>query len=146
MLTATTSRRRRWIWPTAVATALILALGGFLAYRALAPNTITVAGTVSVDPDPGHVPCTTTPVGIEDIRAGAQVVISDAAGNTIAIGQLQQGLVVGPDAGGGYTCSFGFSVQAPGGLDFYGVEISHRGRLQYPRAELNRPIALTLGR
>ncbi len=79
--------------------------------------------------------------GYSDIHEGAQVVISDATGKTIAIGQLKSGIAVV-----GVKCSFYFTVEAvPGDEDFYGIEVSHRGRVQYSRAQLDELVILSLG-
>lgn len=77
--------------------------------------------------------------GFIDIREGAQVVVSDASSTTIAIGTLGRGEVVGGE------CRFPFTVSAPEGHDFYGIEVTHRGRLQYERGRLNQPLSLSLG-
>ncbi|MEV0616179.1 hypothetical protein AB0I81_22890 [Nonomuraea sp. NPDC050404] len=79
--------------------------------------------------------------GFDDLREGAQVVVSDAAGKTIALGQLGAG-----SWKRGVGCIFLFTVaDVPGGLDFYGVEVSHRGRVQYTAAQLAAPVELSIG-
>lgn len=82
--------------------------------------------------------------GYDDIRAGAQVVVTDADGGTVALGELSQGRMDGsvPDA----TCQWRFTVaDVPAGAGFYGVEVTHRGALQYTEQELRSPISLSLG-
>jgi hypothetical protein len=79
--------------------------------------------------------------GFDDIREGTQVVVTDAAGKTIALGQLTAG-----GRKGGVGCMFLFVVEnVPAGLDFYGIEVSHRGRVQYTAAQLAAPIELSIG-
>ncbi|MEO3863693.1 hypothetical protein [Acrocarpospora sp. B8E8] len=79
--------------------------------------------------------------GYNDINEGAQVVVSDASAKTLAIGRLGRGNLTEP-----FSCSFSFTVSGvPAGEKSYGVEVSHRGRIQYPAAELAQPLALTLG-
>jgi hypothetical protein len=42
-------------------------------------------------------------------------------------------------------CTFVFTVDSvPGGQQIHSVEVSHRGDLQYTRAQLDQPLALTL--
>jgi hypothetical protein len=77
--------------------------------------------------------------GYSDIAEGAPVIVTDPAGKTVAIGQLKSG------AGSAGTCIFRFDVHpVPTGLGFYGVEVSHRGRVQFKESELTG-ISLTLG-
>lgn len=79
--------------------------------------------------------------GYDDIRQGAQIVVSDAAGKTLAIGSLGQGTATGTT-----TCVFPVKVHVKsGGGDFYAVEVSHRGRVQYTADEIRQPLHLTLG-
>lgn len=79
--------------------------------------------------------------GYDDIHSGAQVVITDAAGTTLALGTLGTGF---PASAAG--CRFGFTVTSvPGGHDFYGVEVSHRGRVQYAADALADGVTVTLG-
>lgn len=66
-----------------------------------------------------------------DIGQGTQVVISDAAGKTVGLGKLGTGLH--EERG----CTFRFAITVPPGLQFYGIEVSHRGRLQYAAYELD---------
>lgn len=82
--------------------------------------------------------------GYDDIAKGAQVTITDAAGKTIAVGKLGRGQRV---AGAQYfgDCQFPFSIKAPGGESFYGVEVSHRGVTRYSAADAGHAITLTLG-
>lgn len=80
--------------------------------------------------------------GFADISAGTQVVVTDGAGETIGVGSL----TAGSPAGRENTCRYYFAVrEVPGDLDFYGIEVSHRGRVQYPRAALNSPVVISLG-
>ncbi|WP_326644568.1 hypothetical protein OIE67_25690 [Nonomuraea fuscirosea] len=111
-----------------------------------APATQTVSGSVLVRGSSPQVltenelACTTGG-GYDDIRQGAQVVVTDAAGKTIALGQL---------GAGGWKrdvgCSFLFTVpEVPAGEKFYGIEVSHRGRVQYTAEQMTTPIELSIG-
>lgn len=85
--------------------------------------------------------CATTG-GYADIRRGAQVVVTDASSATIALGQLGYGSW---DRQKG--CVFLFTVaDVPAGHRFYGVEVTHRGRLQFSAEQVAEPLALTIGR
>jgi hypothetical protein len=83
--------------------------------------------------------------GYSDIRPGAQVVITDPAGKTIAVGALGNGANRTRSASYLSDCEFPFRVTAPAGHQFYGVEVSRRGRLQYAAERLREPVELTLG-
>lgn len=86
--------------------------------------------------------------GYDDIHGGAQVVITDAANTTIAIGALEPGIPTRDPGRPGYAteCRFPFSIaDVPGGHEFYGVEISHRGKLQYTREQMASPLEFSLG-
>lgn len=74
--------------------------------------------------------------GYEDIHEGTPVVVTDAAGTTVAIGKLGPGVPKGT-ADKADSCTFSWEVlNVPVGSDFYGVEVSHRGRIQRPAAEI----------
>lgn len=80
--------------------------------------------------------------GYDDIRQGAQVVITDSTGATVGVGQLSAGepSVVSDRA---TKCVLRWQVpDIPDGSDFYAVEVSHRGKVQYSRAEVVGPIRL----
>lgn len=109
------------------------AAAGPTSYRITGSMTLTSGYT-------GYSPCAGKG-GYADIRAGAQVVITDSAGATIAIGSLDAGSV------DGRGCVLPFSVpNVPAGKGFYGIEVSHRGGLKYEEAEFStRNLDLTLG-
>lgn len=80
--------------------------------------------------------------GYSDIHNGTQVVVTDADGRTLALGRL-----TGAEVGGGLdVCAYTIRIgDVPGGHDFYGIEVSHRGRVQYSRSDVEKPLHLTLG-
>lgn len=114
-----------------------------------APRTDRVAGSLSIkgvngirlvpmkDFKQGH-PCSTVD-GYSDIRPGAEVVISDDAGRTLAITSLGRGRF-----NASLQCSFPFHARVPAGLGFYGVEVTHRGVVKEPESALG-DVQLTLG-
>ncbi|AQZ67625.1 unnamed protein product [[Actinomadura] parvosata subsp. kistnae] len=75
-----------------------------------------------------------------DVNLGAQIVVTDAAAKTIALGRLDDGMH--QERG----CVFEFSMAVPAGHEFYGVEIAHQGRQQYTAAQMNEPIEVTFGK
>lgn len=85
--------------------------------------------------------------GYDDLREGAQVVITDGLGATIAVGALDTGIVtLNPtDQKRASYCELPFTVQqVPAGRGFYGVEVAHRGRVQYPEADVRGLLELSL--
>lgn len=84
-------------------------------------------------------PCTTDG-GYDDIRDGAQVLIINGAGETLAIGRL------GPGEQVALRCEFSWVVNdVPRGEGFYGVQVAGRGGPQYSEQDMLLPIDLTLG-
>lgn len=82
--------------------------------------------------------------GYDDISEGAQVVVRDESGTTIATGRLEPGAYSRAEG----DCIFEFSVVGVPEADFYSVEVSNRGELTYPRDELEAAgwsVELTLG-
>lgn len=109
-------------------------------------GTIAVRGGVSQNGLDGEA-CATTGAGYKDIQAGVQVVITDAASKTVALATLGPGTMRRPGGPDDFErhCVFSFAAPAPAGHDFYGVEVSHRGRVQFTAAQVKAPLELTLG-
>lgn len=140
----------------AVAVALVLAvgIGGILYVRhggesplaavkgAAGPSPYRVTGSVTLPRGYDGLSTCAGNGGYQDIHEGAQVVISDSAGATIALGRLDAG-----SASGGRGCVLPFSVpNVPAGKGFYGIEVSHRGILRYEEHDIStREIELSLG-
>lgn len=134
--------RTRLVAAIAVAVALVLAIGGVAFYGATASSGITVTGSLELTHRSGLDGfCAASMVGFSDIQAGAQIVITDGAGKTLAIGHLSEGGRVAPT-----VCAYRFVIDdVPDGEDFYAIEVAHRGKVQYSRADLDKPIRLTVG-
>ena len=133
-------QRTRLIVAVILAAAVLFG-GAMIGYVLLRKDSIAVTGHLDLTKDGftmrgSH--CTGDG-GYSDIAAGAQVVVTDAAGATVAVGRLGEGSWVGAH------CEFPFAVDVPSGSEFYGIEVSHRGVVQYPRRRLADPIVLTLG-
>lgn len=138
--------KRRWVLPAAVASVVVVALvivGVVLATRG-GSSKYTVTGTLELKAD-GAVTvnnngCEGTG-GYSDITSGATVVVADAAGKTLALGDLLVSKLADSS-----TCIFGFTVDGvPAGKKFYGIEVSHRGFVQFSEAQLKGAPALSLG-
>lgn len=87
--------------------------------------------------------------GYDDQREGAQVVVADAAGKTIALGELKsEGLQIvdGSTDMLDTWCGFSFRLDVPKGEDFYSVAIGSRDPIQHPADEFfGDPIDVSLG-
>jgi len=57
------------------------------------------------------------------IRAGAQVVVKDAADTTIGSGALEPGIIIEGDVGSPRACRFAFAVQGVPTSDLYTIEV-----------------------
>ena len=82
--------------------------------------------------------------GYSDIRPGAQVTVRGGSGSTLAISRLGESKGALSPA----TCSFEFSVTEVPREDFYRIEVSHRGEIEFSFAEMeskNWMVELTLG-
>lgn len=115
-----------------------------------APASRTVTGTLTLNDADGFTWSSETGCvgdgGYDDIHGGTQVVITDSAGATVALGKLDQGKLDGTIKGQtADQCKFTFAVPGvPTGKGFYGVEVGKRGRVQYPEQQLFSALALTL--
>lgn len=107
---------------------------------ALSPN-MTVSGTVELaleDMVNWGTACEGRK-GYADLKVGAPVVVTDAAGKTLAIGKIDEAKEVDSQ------CVLSFRIAGvPKGADFYGITVSHRGTVQYSADELRGPVELSL--
>jgi hypothetical protein len=152
------SRRPWWIAAAAVvgvaltAGALVLTLagsgdkttpGGTKPAGVIGASTFTLVGTFDLD-DPEGVGAADDCQGFDGysaISAGANVVVSDPSGTTIAVGALSTGSSVTPG-----DCHFTFTIpDVPAGKGFYGVAVTHRGVVQYSEAQARQGVSLSLG-
>lgn len=131
-------RSRRMIWLVAG-----LALAGLVAggvYLLLRPASFDLHGSLQLrDRETIRSGCLGQG-GYSDIRVNVQVVVTDASGKTVGIGQVEK------SENKGLFCDYAFVVQdVPAGLGFYGVEVSTRGRVQYSEEQLRSGVTLSLG-
>jgi hypothetical protein len=103
-------------------------------------KTIAVSGTMTLVDDTGFTGTSTCEGtgGYSDIAAGAEVVVADDSGKTLAITDLTDGTVTAEG------CEFFFTTTVPAGLGFYSVTVTHRGIIKYSEADIASP-SLTLG-
>jgi hypothetical protein len=147
-------RRSRWVLPVIASMAVLLIAAGALVTwmalgnRAAAPAMpVTINGTavlvhsISVlNLDDVHCEGMNA---YADIKPGTQVTVTDPAGAVVAVGILDGGRMIG--VGMTRTCRFTFRItNVPSGKGFYGVEVAHRGRVQFPESELGSVI-LSIG-
>lgn len=138
-----TPKRRRRLWLFAAIGVCVLATAGVAAVLYLRAGTVTIHGTLELRSADGFHLVGSQCVGdggYSDISAGAQVVVTDETSKTVGVGSLGTGSWIGSH------CEWPFEVKVPDGSAFYGVEVTHRGRVQYPADRLDKPITLTLGR
>jgi hypothetical protein len=113
-----------------------------------AASAINVHGTLLLTDSPGvenldDVTCAGMG-GYGDIAMGAQVVITDESGTTVAVTELGVGKLIG--SGATRECQFEFSASSvPAGKSFYGISVTHRGTIQYTEDQLRNGVELTLG-
>lgn len=101
--------------------------------QAAPPPPFTLTGDLRVD-------CYST--GFDDITDGAAVTVYDAAGTVVAVGQLGK-----EDSATLGRCMWPLSVaDVPSTSAFYGVEVTHRGKVTVPAAQAKAgDVHLTLG-
>lgn len=81
--------------------------------------------------------------GYNDITEGAEVVVSDDSGATLAITNLGPGV-----PGKAFIfegCKFAFTASVPSGHRFYGITVSHRGTVKFTEQQMTVGPALHLG-
>lgn len=69
--------------------------------------------------------------GYEDLKAGAEVVVTGTSHEVLAVTRLEGGELSGDG------CTFAFEVEVPDS-DFYNVEVTHRGEISYSASDLDR--------
>lgn len=79
--------------------------------------------------------------GYSDIAEGTSVTITDGSDRTIALTHLEKGIYIDGVPG----CMFGFQVKVPANLNFYGIQVSHRGNVQFSKSDMKSGPGVTLG-
>lgn len=143
--------RRRYVW-LIVAIVVVLAVGGTAAgivSQRSGTSAFAVSGSVTLtDSDVDDPAITAGPSGgcqgsggYSDMQEGAQVIVADQDGTTLALGSLGAGVQSTVS-----ICVFPVMVShVPAGKKFYGIEVTHRGFVQYTEAQLKAGPGLTLG-
>lgn len=134
--------------------ALVVSRGGDDQEPTAKPTTGTIRGELALDSSGsqgrdgiGEGKYCTGSGGYDDIGEGAQVVITDERGETIALGALDAGGMRVPDMAYPqlHKCVFPFTVtDVPKGRKFYGVEVSRRGVVRYPEGKVFSYLTLEL--
>jgi hypothetical protein len=79
--------------------------------------------------------------GYSDITPRASLTVTDKHGTTLAIGHLGRGAYVNNSG----ACIFDFQVRVPDHQDFYGIEVTHRGIVEFTYAEMKQGPGISLG-
>lgn len=128
----------------AVVIIVIAGAAGYFAVSSQKSKTFTTHGEVDVRGD-----ATTVRVGAgtcsgiggyDDLNVGAEVVISDSTGKTLAVGAITG--ASGPNLS---ECDLVFNIDVPSGKKFYGVSVTHRGIAQETEAQMKAGVQLTIG-
>lgn len=121
------------------------------------PKLITLGGTLTINAEgvetafvwgePGRYDCHGTG-GYDDVKAGTQVTVKDAAGKVVGVGQLGQGTATIGWMGGEQTatqCTFPLKVNNVPAGDFYEVQVGGRKPIAVTAAQVDAGLKLTLG-
>lgn len=132
---------KRWIWLLVV----LSACGGGGAGSESDTKGQSITGTMTMITGPADADYDRNPAvggscegsgGFDDIRSGASVVVRNEDGTTIASGRLEPGEITSVYKGTIPTCEWAFEVRDVPAAEFYEIEVSHRGGLQYSKAEM----------
>ncbi len=132
----------------AVSVKLLLTFAAVLALAACGGSS-TLHGTIHLTSSSGVVHSGTSCAGTggyDDMTAGAPVTVKNEAGSVIGTGSLGQG-VSDPNYPT-VACDFSFTISDLADAKFYSVEVSHRGAINYSKADLDKAgwkISLSLG-
>lgn len=138
----------KWIASAAMALAM-LGCSGPAGASSPSASVFGVAGTLTIDEkwvsgeEGGR--CSGL-AAFDDVVAGAQVKVTDAAGTIVGLGALAAGVArdTQPASRGTETCEFTFNVEGiPDEGEIFGVEVARRGVVQFRRDEAS-DVRLTL--
>lgn len=113
------------------------------------PGTFNVSGTLTLrggsDGQFNGDVCNGTD-GFEDIATGAQIIVRDASGKQVGLGDLGIGFFHGKPNGPLANCRFDFVVQrvAESGTGIYSIQVANRGQFSFKRAD-SESLKLSLG-
>lgn len=77
--------------------------------------------------------------GFDDMKIGTTVTVTNSDGKVVAVGAVDGATPSGVD------CVMSFTVPDVPSSDFYGVEVAHRGSVQFSRDQAKSGVVLTLG-
>lgn len=134
------TRKTPWLWIAAVVIALVV--GGGVVYFVTRPaalpsfdvhGSLAAADLFAVNTATAGGSCT-APAGDSDIAAGTQVLITNASGKTVGLGELGAGAyptgLVLP------VCDFPFTVTGiPGGQGPYSIAIGDHGKVAFDQKD-----------
>lgn len=69
--------------------------------------------------------------GYDDLFYGAPITVKDGSGNIVKTGSLSVGRFID-----GFTCEWRGTISGVPDLDFYSIEVSHRGELAFSNEDL----------
>lgn len=114
-----------------------------------AGTTITYKGVGTRCLTLGNSPIVPSATAFDDVRRGAQVVVTDAAGTTLALGKLGAGVSQAvDDPTEKYDCRFPFTINGiPGGQSRYGVQVADQDAVRMTAAQMRAtPVTVHLDR
>jgi hypothetical protein len=134
-------RSHPWVLPAVLASGVVLVAVVAIVVLTSGGASHTINGSFSLlDPEVGAA-CVGSS-GYDDIGPGTTVTVRNEEGETIGTGRLSEGVHAE-----GFGCDYTFSVEVPK-AQFYRVEVSHRGELEYSASEMeenNWEVATSLG-
>ncbi|MCD2105291.1 MULTISPECIES: hypothetical protein [Rhodococcus] len=135
------SNKRVFIIGAAVIAVIALALIAVFTLRDTSPKTFEMKGSVGIIDGVTKLSdnrCAGKG-GYKDLSEGASVTIGDQSGKTVATGSIASSEYVSG------ACMLTFSIQVPAKLDFYQVEVSHRGVVTYSNEEARSGPFMSIG-
>jgi hypothetical protein len=140
-------RNLQWVIAAAVVVVILVAGGVVLATHT---TNETIKGTMFIDvstSDPSEANFTTSGVsgcggtgGYSDLTSGASVTVTNPSGKVIATGFLGNGDYIA------VSCGFRFRITGVPKEKFYGIEISHRGVVDFSLKEVqNNDVSMDIG-
>ncbi|MDI9900275.1 hypothetical protein QM716_10450 [Rhodococcus sp. IEGM 1409] len=138
---ASNNNKRVLIIGGVVIAAIVIAIIAVFTLRDTEPKTFNLEGNVGIIDGASELSdnrCAGKG-GYKDLSEGASVTIGDEAGKTVATGSI-----TGSEYIDG-ACMLTFSIPVPADLDFYQVEVSHRGVVTYSNEDARSGPFMSIG-